>query len=267
MRLFANTLILTVALLPTAPNKKESQTTEQNAASQNSTNPSSPVTVVVNQPATPEHQNVPHDKPKNGPPIWSNWALVSVAVGTGILALRSPNQIKRQAKATEDAATAAKTSADAVINAERAWVMVDVEQVPGQGIRTVHTDLLTNEQSTMIYARLICKNDGKTPAWITEKRAGLKIIGPHDKLPTEPELDSLGVWQREPEPLGVGRDSKKEITPQAKGTEGFDDSAILYGAIFYRDVFGRERKTVFGYRVTLGNEFKRLIESRYNENT
>src|SRR6266849_2266503 len=41
--------------------------------------------------------------------------------------------MQNQARATEMAAEAARTSADAAIAAERAWVMLDIERAPGEG--------------------------------------------------------------------------------------------------------------------------------------
>src|ERR1700724_3351544 len=51
---------------------------------------------------------------------------------------------------------------------ERAWIMVNVQSV---GFSSGWPDAPTD--FTTIQIRIICTNDGKSPGWIIEKRAGL----------------------------------------------------------------------------------------------
>jgi hypothetical protein len=167
----------------------------------------------------------------------------------------------------------AQSGADAEIAAQSPWIAVNIEHIPGYGGRFTGT---TREGSgpevthTDFMFHIVCVNHGRTPAWITEKRATFKII-PKDTLPEKPELKSTTVFEDEPEPLAAGEQSsrsQKAYYFQAVGYQGLDEWAVLYGVVNYRDVFGRDRQTTFGYRVTIGDQLVRLAGyHEYNKNT
>jgi len=103
------------------------------------------------------------------------------------------------AEFTRDAAIAGKKSADALVASERAWIMVKVDKVPGHG-GVFHgagvgpgTPIT---QSTGAPIRITCKNEGKTPAWITEILACLDVV---DSLPDVPDFKYAQMVQNEPE--------------------------------------------------------------------
>jgi hypothetical protein len=157
----------------------------------------------------------------------------------------------------------------ALINSERAWIMVDVDRVPGVGGLT---DLQGIEmgvgpvrsEGTGFRARIVCRNDGKTPAWITEKRAGLDIL---DSIPESPDWSRTTQIQVAPEPISVGQTSEPhDETLFSKRGRALGKITILYGIVKYRDPFGTNRSTSFGYRVQDDGSLERLPNSKYNEN-
>ncbi len=109
-----------------------------------------------------------------------------------------------------------QAQADALINSERAWVMADVEWDTGKwsdGKAHVLEGSGTGGDTTGIYVVLTCRNEGRSPAWIEEKRARLQIV---DVLPDKPDLTSAEFVQAELEPIGVGR--ANQIAWQATAT-------------------------------------------------
>jgi len=157
----------------------------------------------------------------------------------------------------------------ALINSERAWIMVDVDRVPGvggltdmQGIEMGVGPVRT--EATGFRARIVCRNDGKTPAWITEKRAGLDIL---DSIPESPDWSRTAQIQVAPEPISVGQASEPhDETLFSKRGRAPGKIIILYGIVKYRDPFGANRSTSFGYLVQDDGSLERLPNSKYNEN-
>jgi hypothetical protein len=84
-----------------------------------------------------------------------------------------------QAKASQRAADATKTSADALINSERAWIIVDIGKLPP-------FDPDPN-QVQILWILPTIKNYGKTVARITRVAGILKLIPEGEKLPATPE--------------------------------------------------------------------------------
>jgi len=157
----------------------------------------------------------------------------------------------------------------ALINSERAWIMVDVDRVPGMGgVMDGHGSEMgvgpVMTESTGFRARITCRNDGKTPAWITEKRAGLDIL---DSIPESPDWSRTTQIQVAPEPISVGQASEPhDETLFSKRGRALGKITILYGIVKYRDPFGANRSTSFGYRVQDDGSLERLPNSKYNEN-
>jgi hypothetical protein len=202
-----------------------------------------------------------------GQPIWSNWAIVAIASVGAILAYKSLQQIRRQSRATEDAARAANTNALAVMNGERAWIMVRIDLVPGFGGpytgQSCENGGTTSIETTALPVRLRYRNDGRTPGWIVQRRMWLLIT---DDIPRLPSYEG-GKAESDLEPIGVAEEQYRDITVEADGRGGLDHNVIVYGVVDYRDIFGGQRQTSFGYRWR-ENTFSRDPElSEYNSST
>jgi hypothetical protein len=209
------------------------------------------------------------------------WALVIVgiltmfvigwqAVETRRAAQASKQSIgimERQTKAAEDAANAAKSSADSIIASERAWVMVDLEKVPGTGAVLEGT---STDGSRYIAAcvRCICSNQGKTPARISEKRIRVLVTTPNEPLAVDPNLE-MEIFDSTPHYLQSGQRSTEDWANTFKGELSGGNMIVIYGCIKYRHMFSdHEVQTTFGYRVTEDWKFERLTGyTKYNENT
>jgi hypothetical protein len=195
------------------------------------------------------------------PPIWSNWFLAAVGIGAIWVALRTLRVIERQTKATEIAAQAAEhssaateASVEALINSERAWIMTtivwtaDVPNAPAPTQLRVIEGSGTNGEKLTIDVCLICKNDGKTPAWITKKCFHL---GTFRDLPSKPDTRTLQTFGYSgPEPLSVGESCRSFMQPECDGIrpEVGGPGLILYGVVKYRDAFG-DHETWCGYAI------------------
>ena len=173
-------------------------------------------------------------------------------------------EMEEQVSVARDAATQAKASADALINSERAWVMIDIEWTPGYGTRIHGTD--QSGDYTHATIRLTCRNEGKTPAWITEKRACVEVV---KDLIAEPNFSNVGVVQTNAEALGVehGAGKPRDIALQGSGWQyGMEQDGtmtVVYGIIKYSDPFASERTTTFGWRILPNNEFETLSLALY----
>ncbi len=203
------------------------------------------------------------------------WALVIVGAVTLLLIYYQARETARAARATEKSAqaalasaAAARRSADAIINSERAWVMVYVEWTPGYKGRFLGSSSTRQQgvkEQTTVTLRFVCRNEGKTPGWIREKRATVRIMS---SLPEEPDLASTEILQAEPEPIGVGIQTHLDYSFTCDGQQAEGQLMVVYGIVRYRDAFGGDRHTTFGYRINLGNNLERLTgHSEYNDNT
>ena len=170
--------------------------------------------------------------------------------------------IKRQAKAAEGE-----------LAAQSPWIMVNIQHAAGMHGRFLGTSRTRDEPETHhtdFLFRFDCTNFGRTPALVTEKRA-LLIIVPENSLPRMPNLSATKLFDGRAEPLASEKTSvsEKDEWFTVAGYQGPNDWVVVYGVVKYRDVFGRDRQTTFGYQVTHGDELERLSGSypKYNENT
>jgi hypothetical protein len=207
-----------------------------------------------------------------GPTTLANWALVFVGIGATIAALCTLRAIRRQAQSMRYQTTILRKSADATIASERAWVMVDLDKVPGIGTVLEGSHLNSSgEIRHTINARVrcICSNHGKTPARVIEKRCCLLVVTAANPLPQRPNLD-IEITDAIPHYLGSsGESSKHDWTVTGEGNNSPGDMVVIYGVIKYKHLFSKyEAQTTFGYRVTPDYRFERLTDyPKYNENT
>ena len=192
------------------------------------------------------------------------------------LSMRRQTTILREtAASTRLSADAAKASADAAIASERAWVMVDLDKVPGLGFLMFGTGLDAGgiHHDAGVRVRCICSNQGKTPAKILEKRAALILVAPDNPLPLTPNLD-IEIEDPVPHYLQPGAEHKSDWTPSTQLSASNNASDIVtffvvYGIVKYRHLFSEQIvHTTFGYRIRVDSVLERLVDyPKYNENT
>lgn len=180
------------------------------------------------------------------------WGLLIVGIVGAWAAVSTLRDIREQTRA--------------LINSERSWIMVDVGHVPAMGgvVDGQSSEWGVRAESTGFRARIFCRNDGKAPAWITEKRAGLDIV---ESIPESPDWTRTNLIQVAPEPLSVGQVSAPtDETLICKRARALGKLTILYGIVKYKDPFGENRSTSFGYQVRDDGSLERLPNLQYNEN-
>jgi type II secretory pathway pseudopilin PulG len=204
-------------------------------------------TVNAESPSPPdEQQNRAEAKTGNWPPIsdavYPAWVLVIVGIVGAWIAIRTLTNIDRQTKAAEVSAEAARLNAQALIDAERAWIFVTISPLPG-----------LPEESDRVEALFVMptiKDYGRTPARI--KKIWAKKQQFTNPVPPEPdyeiadsvELDEIVLPpQVAIQPLRLsfsGSDFK-----QAR--EDSNLSLCIYGYVDYSDLANRPRQTRFCY--------------------
>jgi hypothetical protein len=157
---------------------------------------------------------------------------------------------------------------------ERAWVMAQIDGdrrewkdgkvhiVEGSG---------TSGDSTGTWIILSCHNEGKSPAWIYEKRVKFEVVS---SVNPAPDFDLLPVVFSGREPIGIGQTAIPNVTklPRVEIAGGHakpGDMMIIYGIVKYFDIFKKSRTAKFGYQITAESEgytLGRLTEAAYNDN-
>lgn len=220
---------------------------------------------------------------------WATWALAVIGLGGTIAAIWTLLKIKRQTAAIErqvhemqntsiqadrliEEATkqsiAAKKSAEALINTERAWIMVELRWVPGylgRELGSRKTEGGEQTFNTTAPIRFKYTNEGKTIAWIDEKLACFQIV---KELPKQPDLSALEMLDPVPEWVGVKGGGELDRGLEADGQETEGAMSVVWGVIKYRDAFNVRHETVFGFRIHSGETFVRLAAlTEYNKTT
>lgn len=171
-----------------------------------------------------------------------------------------------QIKIAQDSADAAKASADALINIERAWIEVYLSLGPEPSI--IENTRAVDPVHTTVSLEFVCTNYGKTPAWINTKQIGMMILREHIAVPnirpTETSFPLIG-----PELVAAGADLSHEGHVECEGRITKGHPALVYGEVSYRDIFHKHRTTTFGYWITEDKKVERLpfLYPAYNEHT
>jgi hypothetical protein len=214
----------------------------------------------------PQEDERPEQQSKWWPPpspwdmYWPTLGLVifgALAFGVGV---RTMIAIERQTKALTDA--------------ERAWVIVRFSQQMSSSIMTSASTDVNGEmrESSGIHAFLKFTNVGKAPCWITHKRVWFKIV---EAIPPEPDFTSPPSLEDTTLAVYTPSDESDDFGGQltCKGThvislspKGGSNCPIIYGYFRYRDPFGENRETRFGYRLR-GSRFERIASIAYNNTT
>jgi hypothetical protein len=199
---------------PTAPTATGTPTESQEAAHQNAAHDDKPAVVRV----------FPVDVHKD---FWDYsyiGASLIIAIATLIIAGTAWSQAK-----------AALLSAQAVINADRAWVVLGEIALD----TSVPKGLLGANHAVISGAHVVFKNCGKTPAWIVETSLKLTQAAlQHPDIISDYEKGSViegGGYPLGPDqPLPIERKLSGHVKDVSDGATFF-----LYGFIKYRDVFSK----------------------------
>jgi|SRR6185295_11270654 len=203
---------------------------------------------------------------RNSLPAWNLGAVnelyspaVLIQIALAVIGVATLLVLKRTLNHNAIQAEAAKASADTLIKAERAWISADLK------LQDAPFCIGGNNEALTGFVSLTCTNYGKTPGWITEKRIGLIIV---KSIPLAPLLDRAQIAQVSPEPLAPTQQSV--LTYEAMGNGNpheMKNCIIIYGAIFYTDIFREHRETRFAYMVNPGLDSMQRMIGRPEWNT
>jgi hypothetical protein len=272
MRILLLGLILTISSLQISPTlsvdqKKPSKGEKQPAEPTLSTSRTGETTKIEGQDTPPSkgdeksspakkdggEKRVTYWQRVTSPDVLPNWILMVVGVAgmsVGLITLaliygqrkdtqRALEYARQSADAAYKSAQASLRNAEAVINAERAWLTASLEWSGDKG------RIVGDANRSMLSLQLVIKNEGKTRAWIIERRLGFFVT---DSVPDEPDLDSTdGVDQLTAIPAG-GK-FVDDWTPIGYGDMDKRKYSVVYGSVRYLDIFNEIRSTVYGYRV------------------
>jgi len=213
------------------------------------------------------HQNGRNDDPQEpehsnwykavSPDTWPSWIVVLAALGGILAAIRTLASIKRQADIMEEqaianriVAEAARTSSEALIDIERAWVEVYLEL-------GTEPHVIEGNGRTTVSLKFRCANFGKTPAWISTKQIGMTILS--DPIAVPNEIPNVGDFALiGPELLEAGKDMPHSGDVTCEGKITGKQPGLIYGRVTYRDIFFKHRTTTFGYWIHEGAKLQRL---------
>jgi hypothetical protein len=151
-------------------------------------------------------------------------------------------------KETKKSSEAALLNARALLNAERAWVMAELD-VYGASVAIVETQSRLDgegpfEVTRVNHVKLTCKNQGRSPAWIEEVYAQVHIVNA-TTVETEPELKRKHGPM---DPLGPGGEKSRSLEFVCRGRRQTpDDFLSIFVVVVYRDIFNQRRETSLGY--------------------
>jgi hypothetical protein len=258
------TVIFFLTILPIYGQEKSAQPTSHgNHATEPNKPPhqaSSEAVTVINQQASPVQENRSKEHTQSylsrllTPENLPNVGLFFVGFGGILVAVRTLRKIDEQIAATRDATVAAQTSANAanesvkaVINSERAWVMLDSVTPHDEHI----ANLILQGNYPVPKLRVVFRNFGRTPAWITGHGFRFSIENKEWRPPNRyaGEIESTFGGPLPPEPLPetwvptvievsmepplVHKLTREEIQELISG----EKILILYGIVVYRDTF------------------------------
>jgi hypothetical protein len=259
------TLLLLTVLAATTGNltegpKQGAAPHKQEIPAQVPTNPS-PVTVVIDNAQRSEPTNTPAPKSPSGDTA-PEWALVVVGIITFIIIGLQTRATANAAKTMRDslplqksAAKAALLNAQAIINSERPWVMVQVKEVPIEDVEHYHGNLFGKNGF-----QLTIFNYGKTPAHLLDfKELRFDVLEhPDEDMPIPPQYGASSPTKRflaptDSLPIGhpfhphnVRLRIMAERLQKGETTQG---DLVVYGLIEYSDgVSTSTFRTAFCYR-------------------
>lgn len=181
------------------------------------------------------------------PSTLSNWVLAGVGFFGVLAAVCTLRTIRRQTIATETAANAAKTSADAIITGDRPWLLVEKVDV-GDKIQSPYLVPVEVNRERLTHCVFFIKNYGKTPAKMLAEKAELQM-SEKPASPPDASIYRMDQVREHPSVFPQGEHFAVEaILTQSGIINQADRNAILGGTKFlwlcgcmrYRDTFERE---------------------------
>lgn len=167
------------------------------------------------------------------PDSWPTWALVVVGICGTIYAARTLRAIRQESREIKEVADAASMNAQAVINAERPWLVV--------------ATFFDKDKPEL--CRFGCRNQGKTPAKIISISAQTRFVNNPSDLPIPPDYSSpvampdlTLIVHTDSFPIGHGVSARQFVESQGRWESVLHAQEFLayFGNVIYRDAFHPE---------------------------
>jgi hypothetical protein len=205
-----------------------------------------------------------HGWPRWTDPVWSNWVLIVISGFAVLVAFRTLGALRNQNDTNKIAAEAAQRSADAVMDAERALILILWDNM-------IHINPEAPNGVLSHAFQWRFQNVGKSPAFIERISSRFITLKTLDDLPPEPEYLPPKELVFESEPL-LARRIFGPIYSPVESTFTFDELErehrskkcflYAYGFVEYRDTYRRLHQTRFGLTYesapTLRREYDRF---------
>jgi len=227
----------TIAALPTIRDKESTAAEEKSTVAEKPNTSSSKPVAIVNNPTAPIEKNSSKQESAYWPPIWSNWALVLVALGASLIAVRTLSAIDRQANI-----------------AERTLALSHRPRIKAQVFGL--TNKIFDEQRVALRYEVV--NFGGTDATITDSNCTILLRHVNDvpKLPMLPPYDSDATHQivTAGSILRAGETqhfSQAQYVPDDKDIDFCAGNMTVYviGYLSYRGNVGPQYRTAFCRRL------------------
>ena|ERR1700677_3661210 len=184
-------------------------------------------------------------------PNLPNIILMLVGIGGVWAALRTLRAIEKQVEAQ--------------VNAERAWIEVEIELGPSRV-----AEVTSGKQPTRTVADCDVKwmNVGRTPAWINLTQISMMMLPDATQAPKampEPGYPSIIG----PQMVGGNDKFEQRGTVDAEGRLSREQVGLIYGSVSYYDIFKQHHTTTFGFILDERREVRRVnfMYSAYNQHT
>jgi hypothetical protein len=138
-------------------------------------------------------------------------------------------------------------------NAERAWVLTELEWSKSDSLRVViGTSKRKDEpevEETSVVINLLCRNEGRTPAWIEKIQGYCELVeGRLKDLPSP--VGHEGQRFLPFGPIAPGKTESRPLNLACPGHVKRDQLLSIFILVEYRDIFDQKRVTTCGYTVS-----------------
>jgi hypothetical protein len=203
---------------------------------------------------------------------WQAWATNRAAQATqesaaiikeqSAILMKSVEAAEVAANAARDSAAAAKANTEALINSERAWILAGLGWFDGSASRVGEDEL----GCTTANIKLICKNEGRSPAWIDHVYGRVDVAASRSDIReySKQECGNFGLM----EPIGAGAEKCRCLDLHCDGTIKDKEILSVFVIIEYHDIFGKPRETTIGYSIdSTSNLYRQNGSPNRNLNT
>jgi hypothetical protein len=155
-------------------------------------------------------------------------------------------------------------------NAERAWILTELEWPDTSRLRVVTgTSSRKGEESvetTSVEVTLVCKNEGRSPAWVDTIQGYAEIVeGKVRDLP--PPVGHKAQPFIPLGPIAPGQENRRQLLLECPGHIKNNQLMSLFVIVEYRDIFEQKRVTTCGYTVSGTYLSRQELMPERNRNT